>query len=119
MSYQFSRKSHSVTEEFVLRSDDTTLYNKEGELTESFAILTYKLSVEQSGNAMSILTTYPFAKLAMQMSLTEESTGDIVQLERTASLQGSRPSKHERNDMATYIEIPAIEAGNYELELII
>jgi hypothetical protein len=82
-------------------------------------VLTYKLSIEQSGNALSLLTTYPFAKMAMEMTLTDESTGDIVELERTSSLQGTRPSKHERNDMATYIEIPEIDAGNYELELLI
>ena len=117
MSYSFGRSSHSVSEDFVLRSDDTTLYSQDGAETGSFAILTYKLSVEQSENALSILATYPFARMAMQMSLIDESTGDIVQLERTSSLQGARPASHEHNDMATYIEIPALEAGNYELEI--
>lgn len=65
MSYNFGRSTKSVSEEYVLRSDDTTLYSQEGAETSSFAILTYKLSVEQSGNALSILATYPFARMAM------------------------------------------------------
>jgi hypothetical protein len=53
----------------------------------------------------------------MQMSLIEETTRDIVQLERTSSLQGSKPVAHQHHDMVSYVEIPALAAGNYELEI--
>jgi hypothetical protein len=66
---------------------------------------------------MSIMATYPFSKLAMQMSLIEETTGDIVQLERTSSLQGGKPVTHQHHDMVSYVEIPALSAGNYQLEI--
>ena len=78
MSYNFGRSTNNVNDKFTLRGDDTTLYQHEGTETASFAVLTYKVAVSESGNALTILSTYPFQRMGMQMTLTDESTGDIV-----------------------------------------
>jgi hypothetical protein len=52
--------------------------------------------------------------MAMSMALIDSATGDAIELELTSSLEGERdstPSLSTENDMASYIEVPALDAG--------
>jgi len=58
--------------------------------------------------------------MAMSMALLSDTTGDVIELELTSSLEGdkeSSPSISLEADMASYIEVPALEAGQYTLEI--
>ena len=60
--------------------------------------------------------------MAMSMALIDSKTGDAVELELTSSLEGERdstPTLSTENDMASYIEVPALDAGRYVLEIAI
>jgi hypothetical protein len=56
------------------------------------------------------------------MSLTDDETGGIVSNDRTSSLEDTKPQKTHKiisraPDMASFIEIPALDEGSYTLEL--
>jgi hypothetical protein len=55
----------------VVRSDDTKLFKHDDEDVTNFATLRYKLSVGRSGNALSVVATYPFSTVLMSMSLLD------------------------------------------------
>lgn len=58
----------------------------------------------------------------MSLSLYDEQTGGLSQVERTASLEGDRESGtplSAASDMASYVEVPWLEAGRYRLEIVI
>jgi len=76
----------------VLRSNDASLFKHNDEETANFAMLSYRFRARQSGNALSIVATYPFSKMAMSMSLVDEQTGNVLQVERTSSLEGGTPA---------------------------
>jgi len=68
------------------------------------------------------VTTYPFSELSMSLSLYDERTGGIIQSERTASLEGDRESGtplSAASDMASFVEVPKLDAGRYRLEIVI
>jgi len=72
----------------------------------------YKINVRNSGNALSTIITYPFSQVAVSMALFDESTGGIVKVDRTSSLETHAVhGLSTDNDMATFIEIPSIDAG--------
>lgn len=80
----------------------------------------YELIVHDQGNALSVVATYPFSSVAMSMALIEKKTGEVVELELTSSLEGEKnqaPNLSNENDMASYIEVPALDAGTYVLEI--
>ena len=53
------------------------------------------------------------------MALFEEGTGNVIKLERTSSLEAHAVyGLSSDNDMATYIEVPSIDAGSYTLEIV-
>ena len=54
------------------------------------------------------------------MALFGESTGSIIKVDRTSSLEAHAvQGLSTDNDMATFIEIPSIDAGNYMLEVVL
>jgi hypothetical protein len=68
------------------------------------------------------VATYPFSEVEMSMSLYEERTGALTQVESTSSLEGDRESGtplSEASDMASYVEVPWLEAGRYRLEIVL
>lgn len=62
----------------TLRSDDETLYHHDHSQSSSFALLRYTLAIHSSGNALSILATYPLSEVAMSMELMDDYSGDII-----------------------------------------
>lgn len=55
----------------MIRSDDNKLFKHDDEEYNNFAILRYKFAVGRSGNALSVIATYPFASVLMSMSLID------------------------------------------------
>ena len=118
-SFTFSASSRFERQQVVLRSDDLTLFKHAGEDTLNFAILTYDLTVHQSGNALSVVATYPFSSVAMAMSLLD-ANGSIIQLERSAGLEGDNPRGVSHvYDKTTFVEVPSIDKGEYTLEVVL
>lgn len=114
--------TRAVTQKVALHSDDVTMYEHDEGKTNNFALLRYSLAIRNSGNALTILATYPFSELQMSMRLIDDRTGGVVSLHRTSSLEGEHHSSNVislSNDMATFIEEPRIEAGLYTLEIAI
>ena len=105
----------------MLRSDDTTLYTHDGKESTAFATQRFNIDVRNSGNALSIITTYPFSNMALSMALLEQSTGDVIKLERLSSLESDGEDTNnplsETHDTSSYIEIPSLDAGQYRLEI--
>jgi hypothetical protein len=79
------------------------------------------LDVNEGGNALSILTSYPFSEVDLSLSLYDEKTGALAATERSSNLEGDDYSKDgaikEADDMATYIEVGWLDAGRYRLEI--
>jgi len=118
--WSFDYGSKFIQEEVTLSSEDSTLLKREGRENSHFATLSYPLDVRSSGNALSIVATYPFSELELSLALFDEKTGRIIQVERTASLEGERESGtalSAASDMASYVEVPWLEAGRYRLEI--
>jgi hypothetical protein len=118
--WQFGRTSAFESHRVVVSSEDHSLFEHDGHETSSFALLRYDISAHDSGNALSIVATYPFSAMALSMALIDDSTGDVIELELTSSLEGDKetsPVLSLENDMASYIEVPALEAGQYTLEI--
>ena len=119
-NWEFDTSTRFISQHVVVRSDDARLFGHGEEVTTNFAILTYRLAVRSPGNALSVVATYPFSSMAMSMSLTDEQTGDVIQLERTSSLEGEGPAPRAlstAHDMATFAEVPELDAGQYRLEI--
>ena len=82
--------------------------------------MTYQINVQSSGNALSAFTSYNFETVGLAMTLIDSKTKNIVALEKTSSLEDVSSAGQEfslDNDMITYIEVPKIEAGLYELQI--
>ena len=120
-SWDFGSSSRFVNEHVILRSDDTSLYTHDGKESTAFATLRYRINIGSSGNALSIVATYPLSSVALSMALVDESTGDVVQLERLSSLEadgeGHSQVLSQAHDTTSFIEVPALAAGRYCLEL--
>lgn len=121
--WEFGSSSRFVSEQVVIKSDDQTLYQHGDKEDTAFATLRYKLAVRTGGNALSIVATYPLSGMTMSMALYDEQTGAIVSLERISSLEGesttSAGAVSTAHDTTTFIEIPALEAGQYRLEILV
>jgi len=118
--WEFGRSTRFESQRVVVQSGDSSLFEHDGHESSTFALVRYDLTVHDSGNALSVVATYPFSTMAMSMALIDSSTGDVVELELTSSLEGegdSAPSLTTENDMASYIEVPALDAGRYVLEI--
>jgi hypothetical protein len=90
-SWDFEYQSKYLTESFVLRSDMEADVGKEmayysGE-NENFNTITYDLKVDQSGNALSIFTSYNFETVMLALTLKDTKTNNIIALEKLASLE--------------------------------
>jgi hypothetical protein len=79
------------------------LANKLYKQSENFLILSYQLKIEESGNALSIITSYGFAEMMIAMNLISEENRHIVEIERITSLEESGTEISE-NDMVSFIE---------------
>jgi hypothetical protein len=79
----------------------------------------YALTVERGGNAMSIITTYSFESMGLSLTLYNKKTGDIVAVEKYTSLEDiegdNKGIVSSSSDMMSYLEVPNLEAGEYEL----
>lgn len=103
-----------------MRSDDQNLYTHNGKVSAHFATLTYDIEVRQGGNALSILTTYPFSELDLSLSLYDARTGKLAATEKSSNLEDDSASHgviKEVDDMATYIEVQWLQEGTYRLEV--
>jgi hypothetical protein len=73
------------------------------------------LNIRNSGNALSILATYPFSRMHMFMTLYD-SEGSVIGVDRAASLE-TKPDDFQtfklESDAAVYFEEPRIDAGKY------
>jgi hypothetical protein len=121
--WEFGYESKFVKESVTLRSDDSSLYTHRGKENTAFATLRYQLAVRSGGNALSLVATYPLSSLTMFMTLIDERTGDVVKLERTSSLEGDKEAPaqavSQAHDTTSFIEVPALEAGQYRLEIVL
>lgn len=91
-------------------------------MSNHFDTLSYTIDVSQAGNALSILTTYPFSEVDLSLSLYHEQTGALAATERSSSLEGDKGASGALatvDDMATYLEVPWLDAGRYRLEIIL
>ena len=120
--WAFSGMTRAVTQKVALHNEDETMYQHEGTHTNNFALLKYNLAIRNGDNALTILATYPFSELQMAMRLIDDRTGGIVSKHRTSSLEGEKHTSNIislKNDMASFIEEPRIQAGMYTLEILI
>lgn len=118
--WDFDSSSKVVEDRVTLLSDETELFKSQGRKKSHFATLRYTLDVRGSGNALSILTTYPFSAVDLSMSLYDGRTGALAATERSSSLEGDRGSGtalSATDDMATYLEVAWLDAGRYRLEI--
>lgn len=73
------------------------------------------MNIRNSGNALSILATYPFSRMHMFMTLYD-SEGSVIGVDRAASLE-TKPNDFQtfkpESDAAVYFEEPRIDAGKY------
>jgi hypothetical protein len=53
-------------------------------------MLRYELNIKESGNALSVVATYPFGSMGMSMALIDQSNGDVIELDLTSSLEGDK-----------------------------
>jgi len=60
--------------------------NGQEDYTENHARIVYDLNIRSSGNALSILATYPFSRMHMFMTLYD-SEGSVIGVDRAASLE--------------------------------
>lgn len=71
--------------------------------------------MRNSGNALSIMTTYAFSNMALSLALIEQSTGNVIKLERLSSLEADGEDTNsplsELHDTSSYIEVPSLAAG--------
>ena len=119
---QFSGMTRAVTKKVTINSQDQTLFEHDEGNTNNFALLKYQIAIRNSGNALTILATYPFSELQMFMYLIDDRTGGVVAVQRTSSLEGDRHSSNilsMKSDMASFIEEPRIEQGVYTMEIAI
>ena len=71
ISWQFDDSTRFEKQSVVIRSDDTKLFKHDDEELNNFAMLRYKIAVGRSGNALSVVATYPFSSVLMTMSLID------------------------------------------------
>ena len=69
--WQFDDSTRFEKRSVVIRSDDTKLFHEDDEEYTNFAMLRYKIAVGRSGNALSVVATYPFSSMLMSMSLLD------------------------------------------------
>ena len=91
-SWEFGSKTQFFSESFTLTSamleQDSDLVSQR---SENFIILSYQIKVAESGNALSIITSYSFAQTMLSLSLINKKTGNIVAIEKLASLEDIQP----------------------------
>ena len=77
---------------------------------------------------MSVIVGYSFEKLIVQIALRDLKTGNIIATERIASLEDietsettdlskTSPITSQTADMLSFLELPTIQQGDYDLEL--
>lgn len=122
--WTFSGVSQYFSEQFTLSSDmapeKTPFYIAQD--NEYFMIMKYQLNIVESGNALSILASYNFESMQIPMSLIDKKTNNIIAIENVVSLedvQGEDEVISLDNDMVSAIEIPSINSGAYELQVLI
>jgi hypothetical protein len=79
------------------------------------------LKVTEPGNALSVITSYSFEVMSLALTLRDKKTNNVVAVETYSSLEdveGDDTSMFNmQNDMMSYIEVPNMEEGDYELEI--
>jgi hypothetical protein len=71
------------------------------------AVLKYKININEGGNALTLLSTYPFSETMISMLLTDDK-GSLVAQERTTIVDDKMPLKKDQEDMTSYIELHTI-----------
>lgn len=72
------------------------------------AVLKYSINVNEGGNALTILTSYPFSETMIGLLLTDDK-GSLVQSERTTIIDEKVPLMKSKDDMTSYIEMHNVE----------
>lgn len=124
-SWQFGQRTDYLSEKFTLNSDVLTgKYASVGYITEeneNFLMMSYQLKVEESGNALSVIAAYNFGSVMLSLALYDENKM-LVAKEKQASLEDIEQQADAfelDNDMTSYIEIPALNEGLYEMQILI
>ncbi|CDW81429.1 laminin subunit alpha-like [Stylonychia lemnae] len=123
LSYRLDYESQFITEKFILASNmlDTRNQNIK-QSTDEFITIVYDLSVTRGGNALSAIASYSFEELAVELSLTDKKTSNVIAIETFGSLEDIDTQIKDMtptNDMVSYVEIPNLEAGDYTLQIMI
>jgi hypothetical protein len=116
--FTFGREKKFIKEKITLRSDDQTLYHHGTEQESNFAQLLVPIDISTSGNAFSVVTTFPFASMVAAIGVYDMNSQNMIAVERTSALEGNErvsPFVSRVKDMTSYLEIPKIEAGRYKL----
>jgi hypothetical protein len=82
----------------------------------------YQFNVQRGGNALSVMASYDFETVQLAMTLIDSKTNNVVAIEKISSLEDIDTKGDEitmDNDMITYIELPSIDEGLYELQILV
>ena len=89
---------------------------------ENFEVMKYRIKVEESGNALSVMATYSFEFVVLALSLVDLKTKNILAIEDIATLedlQAGLEAESMDDDMVSFIEVPKLDAGEYELQILV
>ena len=85
--------------------------------------MSYTLNVKESGNALSVFTSYNFETVILAMMLVDKKTNNVIAVEKTNSLESVDTSEEDvsmsENDIISFIEIPNLDQGVYELKIFV
>ena len=92
---------------------------------ENYFTIDLDINIMDSGNALSVISSFNFEGLFLKMSLKEKTTKKVIANERFTSLEDVIESGAEmqqaiimsENNMLSLIEIPSIPRGTYSLEI--
>ena len=85
-------------------------------------MLVFDLHVKKDGNALSVITSYMFESTMLSLSLATKNSGTLILEESIGSLESIHGNPNEisfSNNMASYMEIPSIREGDYELQILV
>lgn len=82
----------------------------------------YQLNIQRSRNAISVMASYNFESVSLAMTLVDKKTNNIIAVEKIGSLEDINTDNDEitmDNDMISFIELPSIDEGMYELQILV
>lgn len=123
-AWAFSDTSTTYEEKFTVNSDMRPS-DKDGYLSDEsdkFYFMKYAFKVADDNNALSFITSYNFASVILWMNLVDAKTKKVLAIEKTSMLEEIVDNKDVislDNNVASYIEVPYVKKGDYELQILI